>query len=257
MSKSGFTVEPEPIKRVRVFGLDVFSDDLQKIILTRPCETLATISPNSYGIATKDIEFREALAGADYLVLDGVYFGLASLVLNRTAIKANQGPDVFSYFIRKMDAEGGRVFFLGSSQRTLDMIKARAAIEYPKVVVGSYSPPFKNNFAEADDQAMINAINRFAPDLVFIGMTAPKQEKWAHRHHARLNAKLAISIGGVFDWYAGNEKEVARIWWKLRLGWLVRTLQRPEILKRYPSIFIFFRHLFWAAIGNKNYINGK
>ena len=247
----------ETVKRVQVFGLSVFSDDLEKIPLTVPCATIATISPNSYGISTKDPEFRAALAQADYLVLDGVYFGLASILLQRRSIKANQGPDVFSFFIRKLNSIGGRAFFLGSSHETLLKIKQRAAVEYPNLMVEFFSPPFKPAFDEADNRQMLDRISAFDPDIVFIGMTAPKQEKWAHEHRGRIRAKLAISVGAVFDWYAGNERAIAPIWWKLRLGWLVRTARRPEILKRYPSIFIFFRHLFLAVIGIKKYSNGQ
>jgi len=246
-----------PARRVRVFGLDVFSDDLDKIPLARPCATIATISPNSYGISTKDADFRAALAEADYLVLDGVYFGLAAILLERRFIKPNQGPDVFFFFIRKLNETGGKAFFLGSSDETLRKIKDRAAIEYPNVAVDFLSPPFKTEFDDQDDRYMLERINAFSPDILFVGMTAPKQEKWAHRHRRRISAKLAISVGGVFDWYAGNERAVAPIWWKLKLGWLVRTIRRPEILKRYPSIFIFFRHLFLAVIGIKKYPHGN
>jgi N-acetylglucosaminyldiphosphoundecaprenol N-acetyl-beta-D-mannosaminyltransferase len=244
-----------PIERVRVFGLNVFSDDLEKISLAAPCASIATISPNSYGISTKDAAFRAALTEADYLVLDGVYFGLAGLILKRRPIKPNQGPDVFSFFIRKLDAMHGRAFFLGSSDETLAKIKDKAAREFPNVTVGAFSPPYKSEFDDQDNRIMLARINAFQPDIVFVGMTAPKQEKWAYKHRDRLDAKLVISIGAVFDWYAGNEKEVAPIWWKLKLGWLVRTIRRPEILKRYPSIAIFFWHLLLACLGIKRYEN--
>lgn len=242
-------------RRVEVFGLRVFNDDLNTVALREQgegrCRTVTTISPNSYGIATRDPAFWEALKAADYLVLDGVYFGLAGIFLKRRTIKPNQGPDVFDHFMARLNACHGRAFFLGSSQRTLDGIRARAEHLYPGITVGSLSPPHKPAFTEAENEAMLAAINAFAPDILFIGMTAPKQEKWAHQHQARLQAGLAVSIGGVFDWFAGNEKPVANIWWKLRLGWLVRTIQRPEILKRYPNIGIFFWHLALAMVGIK------
>lgn len=241
------------IRRVPVFGLNVFSDDLARIPLEARCATIATISPNSYGISTRDAEFRRALREADYLVLDGVYFALGSLLLQGRGIRPNQGPDVFAFFMRKLNASGGRVFFLGSSEKTLEKIRRRAAHEFPRLAVEGYSPPFKAQFDAEDERVMVERINAFGPDVVFVGMTAPKQEKWAHRNRDRLNARLAISIGAVFDWYAGNEKTVAPIWWKLRLGWLIRTIHRPEILKRYPSILIFFWHLALALIGVRRY----
>jgi N-acetylglucosaminyldiphosphoundecaprenol N-acetyl-beta-D-mannosaminyltransferase len=82
-------------------------------------------------------------------------------------------------------------------------------------------------------------------------MTCPKQEKWSHKNKNKLDTKLIISVGAVFDWYAGNQKDIHQLWWKLRLGWLKRTIDRPEILKRYPNIGIFFWHLLLIRIGLK------
>jgi N-acetylglucosaminyldiphosphoundecaprenol N-acetyl-beta-D-mannosaminyltransferase len=246
-----------PINRVSVFGLNVFSDDLDKIPLTRPFAAVALINPIAYGIATSDPDFHAAFAEADYILLDGVYFGLAGILLRQQFIKANQGPDVFAFFIRKLNAMNGKAFFLGSSAETLNKIKNRAAREFPNVAVEVFSPPFKPEFDEKDNQAMLERINAFGPDILFVGMTAPKQEKWVHRHRDRINAKLAISIGAVFDWYAGTQKAIAPIWWKLKLAWLIRTIRRPEILKRYPWILVFCWHLLLALLGIKKYANER
>jgi N-acetylglucosaminyldiphosphoundecaprenol N-acetyl-beta-D-mannosaminyltransferase len=240
-------------RHIRVFGFNVFSDDLSLIPIAGPCATVSTISPNSYGITSRDPEFRLALERADCLVLDGVYFGLASILLQGRVIRANQGPDVFRHFMRRLDAMNGRAFFLGSSEDTLGKIVERGARDYPGVRIGTYSPPYKAVFSESDNNEMLARVSAFAPDILFIGMTAPKQEKWAYLHRDRIQAGLAVSIGGVFDWYAGKEPEVAPIWWRLKLGWLVRTIQRPEILKRYPSIFIFFWHLLLAVLRIKRF----
>jgi N-acetylglucosaminyldiphosphoundecaprenol N-acetyl-beta-D-mannosaminyltransferase len=237
------TTSAQDIMRVEVFGFQVFSDDLAKIPLRHPCATVSTISPNSYGISTRDPEFRRALRDADYLMLDGVYFALGSILLHGRGIRPNQGPDLFTFFMHSLNERHGRAFFLGSTPATLEKIRTRAAVDYPAVTVGSHSPPFKAHFEDQDNHVMVEKINAFGPDVVFVGMTAPKQEKWAHRHRERLSAKLVICIGAVFDWYAGNEKPVEPIWWRLRLGWLIRTIRRPEILRRYPSILIFFWHL--------------
>jgi len=231
-------------------GYRIFSDDLGTIPLsTGKCRTLFTISPNSYGIATKDEFFRESLRGCDYLVLDGTYFALASILINRKNIRKNQGLDVFYHFMKRLDQKGGSVFFLGSTPGTLQKIEKRINIDYPNVTVKYYSPPFRKEFSDEESAKMINEINSCEPDLLFIGMTCPKQEKWAFKYNDSLKAELVCCVGAVFDWYAGNEKEIAPIWWKLRLAWLIRTINRPEILKRYPNIMIFFRHLVLTLIG--------
>ena len=123
------------VKRVEVFGLRVFSDDLDRIPLSGRCATVSTISPNSYGLSTRDPEFRRALVEADYLVLDGVYFALGAILLKGRAIRANQGPDVFAFFMRKLASRGGRVFFLGSSEATLANIRG---IDLESAVIHKY-----------------------------------------------------------------------------------------------------------------------
>ncbi len=242
---------------IETFGFRLFSDELSKIELTDDCKICNTISPNSYGLSTKDPLFYEALRKTDYLVLDGIYFALAPILLQGKNVQKNQGPDVFDFFIKKMNSEYGSVFFLGSSVETLAKIEKRLKVDYPNVTAGFYSPPFKPVFTPEDNTEIRKQVNDFKPDILFVGMTCPKQEKWAYQNKLEVNAKLICSIGAVFDWYAGNEKPIAPIWWKLRLGWLIRTIHRPEILKRYPNIFIFFRHLAMALAGSKKYKYGR
>jgi N-acetylglucosaminyldiphosphoundecaprenol N-acetyl-beta-D-mannosaminyltransferase len=245
-------VEEQPAPQyVTVMGYRVFSDDLGVLPWEGPCRTVNTISPNSYGISTHDAEFETALKATDVLVLDGVYFGLASIFLQRRLIRANQGPDVFAFFIKQLEGRRGRAFFLGSTDRTLGLIRERMAKECPNVTVGSYSPPHKKIFAEEDERVMLEEVRAFGADVLFVGMTVPKQEKWVHKFKHQLDSRFVVSIGAVFDWYAGTTPPIAPVWWRLRLAWLVRTIQRPEILRRYPDIFIFFRHLALTMLGLK------
>lgn len=238
-----------PDQCVEAMGFAVYNGDLADIPLRRPCSTIQTISPISYGMAQGDPLFREALRQADWLCLDGVYFGLAGIVLKGRKTRPNQGPDIFRTLMNRLEAGKGRAFFLGASEETLAKIRARAAREFPNVTVETCSPPFRAEFTPQDNDAMIAAIDAFRPDVVFLGMTAPKQEKWGFQHRDRLDACLVAAIGGVFDWYAGNRPEISPLWWKLRMAWLKRTIDRPELLKRYPQIGRFFGHLALARIG--------
>ena len=92
---------------------------------------------------------------------------------------------------------------------------------------------------------MISRINYFEPHILFLGMTAPKQEKWSIQHRKDLKADLIISIGNVFDWYAGTQRAIHPFFFKIRLAWLVRIFLRPEILKRNIRNQINF---FWDII---------
>ncbi|WP_278779174.1 WecB/TagA/CpsF family glycosyltransferase [Leyella stercorea] len=136
------------------------------------------------------------------------------------------------------------VMFMGSSQKVLDLIVKRAAKVYPHLKVATYSPPYKPEFSEEENKAIIDAINTADPDLLWIGMTAPKQEKWTYSHWDELNIHCHVgTIGAVFDFFAGTV-ERAPIWWQRHgLEWLYRLLKEPKRMwRRYiigNALFLF------------------
>ena len=136
------------------------------------------------------------------------------------------------------------VMFMGSSQKVLDLIVKRAAKVYPHLKVVTYSPPYKPEFSEEDNKAIIDAINAADPDLLWIGMTAPKQEKWTYSHWDELNIHCHVgTIGAVFDFFAGTV-ERAPVWWQRHgLEWLYRLLKEPKRMwRRYiigNALFLF------------------
>ena len=125
------------------------------------------------------------------------------------------------------------VMFMGSSQKVLDLIVKRAAEVYPHLKIVTYSPPYKPELSEEDNKAIIDAINAVNPDLLWIGMTAPKQEKWTYSHWNELNIHCHVgTIGAVFDFFAGTV-ERAPIWWQRHgLEWLYRLLKEPQRMWR-------------------------
>ena len=125
------------------------------------------------------------------------------------------------------------VMFMGSSQKVLDLIVKRAAEVYPHLKIVTYSPPYKPEFSEEDNKAIVEAINAADPDLLWIGMTAPKQEKWTYSHWNELNIHCHVgTIGAVFDFFAGTV-ERAPMWWQRHgLEWLYRLLMEPKRMWR-------------------------
>jgi len=208
-----------------------------------------TISPNSYGISVGDSEMDKALQMSDYLILDGVYFGILPLLMKGERIKRITGWDSFQFFSKRMEENNGRVFFLGSDLITLNKIKNRYQKEFPHVEVSYYSPPFKPSFTKEDNSLMIKHINDFAPNVLFVGMTAPKQEKWAINNKAKLNVNVISTIGNVFDWYAGNSKRPSVFWQRIGMEWFVRIFLRPEVFQRnIKNQMLFFWHLLLIII---------
>ncbi|MBZ9728697.1 WecB/TagA/CpsF family glycosyltransferase [Salegentibacter sp. JZCK2] len=189
-----------------------------------------TINPHSYCVAKRDSAFREALLHSNFLLPDGVGIVMAAKVLNGKKIEKIAGYDVFIHLLNQLNDHNGSCFFLGASEDTLSKISARLEVEYPNIKIGSYSPPYKPEFSREDSEKMIKAVNTFQPDVLFVGMTAPKQEKWVHQYKAHLNANIICSIGAVFDFYAGTVKRPSQFWIKLGLEWFPRFLKEPRRL---------------------------
>lgn len=220
---------------LRLKDVDIMSsmDELEKVEDGKIL--INTINAHSYNTALKDSLFAEALVNGDVLIPDG-----ASIVMACKWLKAKSQPkeriagwDLFVFETEKLNAHGGKCFFMGSSEKVLSLIKAKVAEVYPNITVETYSPPYKPEFTDEDNKAIIDAINAAKPDLLWIGMTAPKQEKWAYTHWKKLDIDCHCgTIGAVFDFFAGTV-ERAPLWWQEHsLEWLYRLIKEPKRMWR-------------------------
>jgi len=216
---------------------------------------LACLNPHSYSVAKDDPHFAKALKQADWLVADGAGVVLASTLLGGCIRERVTGSDVFTAVHQRLNRHGGRsVFFLGATEETLAQIRVRMAVDYPHVrVTGTYSPPFKAKYSADELDDMINAINAAKPDVLWVGMTAPKQEKWIHDNLHRLDVRFAAGIGAVFDFYTGNVKRSHPVFQKLGLEWLPRLIKQPRRLWRrmFVSAPVFLWDVVRAKLGRK------
>jgi N-acetylglucosaminyldiphosphoundecaprenol N-acetyl-beta-D-mannosaminyltransferase len=193
-----------------------------------------TINQYSFCMANEDLGFKKSLQMSDVLLPDGISVVAAEYVLNGKVIKKISGADVHQHYLEELESKCGSCFYLGASEKTLQKIKNKMAIEYPHVKVGSYSPPFTKIFTIEENQEIIKSINNFQPDVLFIGMTAPKQEKWAYANKDEIKAKVICSVGAVFDFYAGTIKRPNNLMIDLGLEWLGRLInEHKRLWKRY------------------------
>ena len=204
-----------------------------------------TINAHSFNTAKKDQLFADALTNGDVLIPDGVSIVKACKWIKAKSLPKERiaGWDLFSFEMEKLERESEElrtkseeskiVMFMGSSQKVLDLIVKRAAVDYPHLKVVTYSPPYKPEFSDEDNREIIDAINDANPDLLWIGMTAPKQEKWTYSHWKELNIHCHVgTIGAVFDFFAGTV-ERAPLWWQEHgLEWLYRLLKEPKRMWR-------------------------
>jgi len=204
-----------------------------------------TINGHSFNMAQKDAFFAEALIKGDVLLPDGVSIVQAAKWLKGEKIKRIAGWDLFTFEMDRLNKSGGGTcFFLGSSEKVLGLIKTKAAKDFENIRVVTYSPPYKSEFTEEDSMAMIDAVNTAQPDLLWIGMTAPKQEKWTYKHWNELKINChAGTIGAVFDFYAGTVKRAPEWWQKNSLEWLYRLIKEPlRLWKRYTIGILLFMY---------------
>lgn len=222
-----------PFQTIKLFDYNILASEIG-FLQTGSRSLVNTINQYSYIIAEKDPEFKKALQDADVLLPDGIGVVVAARLIEGKKIKKIAGADLHHYLLERLQLEGGSCFYLGSSEKTLAAIKTRLDTDFPAVKSGFYSPPYKSQFTEEDNSRMIEAVNVFKPDVLFVGMTAPKQEKWSHDHRERLDANVICSIGAVFDFYAGTVERPAKIWVNMGLEWFMRLLKEPKRMsKRY------------------------
>ena len=214
----------------------------------------ACINSHSIALSTYDKKFYNAIHSADFLLPDGISIVLAAKIFNVKINKRVTGYDFFLCLCRFLNKKkNSKIFFLGSSKNVLKKIEKNFSKDYKNIKINYYAPPFKKNFSILENREIIKKINFFAPDLLFVGMTQPTQEKWIYNNYDSLNIKIAIGIGAVFDYYSGNKKHPSLFFRSLGLEWFVRFLHEPKRLfsRIFKSNFIFFKVILYYLFKSK------
>lgn len=210
----------------------IWKDPLDIVEITAPKHLICTLNTHSFITALDDQGFYDALLKSDILIPDGVGIVFGLKLLYGKKISKIAGYDLFELEMKKLNNSNGRCFFFGSSLNVLDLIIKRAASDYPNVEMDFNSPPYSPEFTFEENELMIQKINSFSPDVLFIGMTAPKQEKWAFSNLSKLNVGHVCCIGAVFDYYAGTKKRAPK--WMIDNGfeWVYRLISEPRRMWR-------------------------
>lgn len=213
------------LQNYTLFNQSLNAINQQKILIN-------TLNAHSFNTLHSDKDFDRALHQSNVLLPDGISVVWAMRLLTGQKLHKIAGADLFFYEMDRINKQSGKCFFLGSSEETLRKIKVRAAKEYPNLQVFSFSPPYKSEFSVEDSKSMIERINAVNPDVLFVGLTAPKQEKWAYHNFGKLQVGHVCCIGAVFDFYAGNIKRAPD--WMILIGmeWSYRLIQEPRRMWR-------------------------
>ena len=250
--------------RVRLLGMDVDALDMPAAVervwqwcraeANSACRYVVTPNVDHAVMLQTSGALRTAYAGAALVLADGAPVVWASRLLRRPLPERVAGSDlapaIFEHATqstRGADAPPLRVFLLGAAPGVADRAAARITARWPGVeVVGTLSPPLGFERDSVENERILAAVAAAAPDLVLLGLGAPKQELWIGEHAPRLRAKAALGIGATIAFRAGEKRRAPRWMQRLGLEWFHRLATEPRRLAaRYARDAWIFPRLVW------------
>ena len=184
-------------------------------------------TPNSEIImqAYRDEEFCDVLNRADLLTADGIGVVYASKILGNPIEERAAGFDITCMLLEKFAKSGHRIFFFGGREGVAETAKKNLEAKYPFInIVGTRNGYFKPE----EESDIINEINDARPDILFVCLGAPAQEKWIARNSVKLNAKVCMGVGGSLDVLAGTAERAPEFWINHGLEWFYRLMKQPS-----------------------------
>jgi N-acetylglucosaminyldiphosphoundecaprenol N-acetyl-beta-D-mannosaminyltransferase len=186
--------------------------------------------------AEKDPGLAGALESADLVVADGAGVSLAARMKGRTLPRI-PGIELMEKLCARAVARDWRVFLLGAAPGVADRAAAVLRAKYPGLDVAGTRHGY---FSREEEPEVLRQVSRAAPDLLFVALDVPRQDVWIHRNLARLNARVAMGVGGSFDVISGRLYRAPRWMSQTGLEWLYRLIQEPRRLRRMAGLPVFF-----------------
>lgn len=225
---------------VNILGTEVSRYDLQETInqMDRAIREnrklrIAVTPVNCILWARKNEKLNEIYNSADIVTADGVPVVWASKMLGKPIRGRVTGLDLLPEFAPVAADKGYSFFFLGAAEGVGNRLAEALKEQYPALeIAGIYSPPFTARFSDEENERMIQKINESGADLLWVSLTAPKQDYWIARHFDQLDVSVAIGVGAAFDVVAGNIQRSPEWMQKYGLEWLYRLMKEPGRLWR-------------------------
>lgn len=251
-----------PVPRFNVLGVNVSAIDVPMALDT--IEHWIESGARQYVCVTgvhgviesqRDESLREIHNRAGLVMPDGMPLVWLSRMHGMKHVGRVCGPDLIPACCERSVQRGWRHFFYGSSPGVVESLGKRLSDRYPNLkVVGAFSPPFRA-LTDQEDEDLIRMINAAAPDIVWVGLSTPKQERWMATHVGRLRAAALIGVGAAFDLHAGRKSRAPAWMQRSGLEWLFRLVTEPRRLwRRYLYVIpLFVGHLARQVTGLKHY----
>ena len=203
------------------------------------CHFIAFTGLHGISEANKDPHFKSVLKGADLIVPDGMPLVWLGRLHGHLLRRRVYGPELMETFCRETRSQY-RHYFYGGAPGVAESLAASLQERFQIRVGGTYSPPFRN-LTEAEDDEILRRVHEAAPDVLWVGLSTPKQERWMHEHRARLRVPVLLGVGAAFDLNSGRLRQAPEWMRESGLEWLFRLFAEPRRLwKRYlvtiPSV---------------------
>ena len=206
---------------------------------------VATANVDFLANAIEKPEVRRILDDCSLILADGMPVVWASKMLGNSLRERVTGVDLVPMLADASAKRGYRLYFVGATEPVMRRAIAKLKTEYPGVHIAGYSCPEIAPLEEMDHEAILRDIEDAAPDILFVALGHPKQERWINMHRNRLRVPIAIGIGGSLDLLAGELRRAPRWMQRYSLEWLYRTMQEPfRLAPRYlRDAMMLARHL--------------
>lgn len=204
------------------------------------------VTADSSGIveAQSDVQWKDILLNADLVTPDSAGVVWASRRLGSPVRDRVSGVDLVERICHLSSIKGWRLFFLGAGKGVADQAADKMRLKYPGVnIVGTHD----GFFPKSDEISVVAEVRSVAPDVVFVAMGIPKQEKFIAEHLYELGAKVAMGVGGTFDVLSGSVRRAPKLLQRLRLEWLWRLVLRPSKWRKN----ILLPKFWWQVITSK------
>lgn len=225
---------------INVTNMDEVIQTLESSLEERRGDYICVANVHTTVMAFRNEKYQKIQNNSWLTLPDGKPLSIVSQKRGFTGAQRVSGPDFMEKVFEISQQKNYRHFFYGSTNKTLKMLKENIEKKYSYLnIVGMYSPPFRP-LTEEEDQQIITMINETKPDLVWVGLGAPKQEIWMAEHKNRIRA-IMIGVGAAFDFEAGMIKRAPKWMQEMCLEWLYRILQDPKrLIPRYVSTNVAF-----------------
>lgn len=212
------------------------------------CRYVVTPNVDHVVMLRERADLRAVYAEASLVLADGMPVVLASRLLGRALPERVTGADLVPNLFEASTAERPlSVFLLGAMPGVGERAAANVEARWPHVsVTGVYSPPFGFEHDAAECEAILERIEDVTPDVLVVGLGAPKQELWVHAHRDRIPARIALCVGATIDFLAGEVSRAPEWMQRNGLEWLHRLTSEPgRLLGRYAKDAATFPAIVW------------